>query len=126
MSSAFSFRTYTEWWQWVLLCLFLVGVVIIGYIAWFHPDELTRPLTTRRFRFSPPLEVAIVTLYSVGAVAAAIVASTIEERVTWTVLAVILARIVFIEVRALRRARSGPPSECEADCPSPLRSPRDP
>jgi hypothetical protein len=43
MASDSSFRTYTEWWQWVLLCLFLVGVVVMGYIAWFRPDELTRP-----------------------------------------------------------------------------------
>jgi hypothetical protein len=109
MASDSSFRTYTEWWQWVLLCLFLVGVVVMGYIAWFRPDELTRPFTSRRLRFSPPLvQVTAVALFFVGAVSLAIGAHAIEEQVTWTVLAVIFARIVFIKVRALRRARSGP------------------
>jgi hypothetical protein len=107
MASAFSFRTYTEWWQWILLCLFLLGVVVMGYIAWFRPDELTRPLTTRRFRFSPP-PLVTVALFFVGTVSAAIDADTIEERGTWSVLAVIWARMAFIAVRALRRPQSGP------------------
>jgi hypothetical protein len=81
----------------------------MGYIAWFRPDDLTRPLITRRSRFPPPfIKVAAVALFFVGAAADAIIADTIEERLTLTVLAVIFARIVFIEIRALRRARSGP------------------